>query len=168
MKKVGLKTTLAILGALVALASLIVFRQSGKSMARAQADSPPPSGHGHHRPPGMKGSDLFQYAAPPEGAAAEADVYPPEAPPSTPAPNGVREYTLVVEEDIPHEVAPGVTMPAWTFNRSVPAPVLRATEGDRVRITLVNKGKLPHTIHFHGVHPANMDGVFELVPPGQS
>ncbi|MBI1940153.1 MAG: multicopper oxidase domain-containing protein [Acidobacteria bacterium] len=168
MKKVGLKTVLAILTALVALASLMVLRQSGKSMVRAQTDSPGASGHDHHRPPGMKGSDLYQYAEPREGKAAEAAVYPPEAPPSTPAPNGVREYTLVVEEDIPHDVAPGVSIPAWTFNRSVPAPVLRATEGDRVRITLVNKGKLPHTIHFHGVHPADMDGVFELVPPGES
>jgi FtsP/CotA-like multicopper oxidase with cupredoxin domain len=32
----------------------------------------------------------------------------------------------------------------------------------------VNKGKLPHTIHFHGIHQASMDGVFELVPPGAS
>jgi FtsP/CotA-like multicopper oxidase with cupredoxin domain len=44
--------------------------------------------------------------------------------------------------------------------------VLRATEGETVRITLVNKGELPHTIHFHGIHQASMDGVFELVPPG--
>jgi len=168
MKKVGLKTALAIVASLVVLASLMVWRQRGSSVARAQTDSPGASGHAHHPPPGIKGSDLYQYAAPLEGAAAEAAVFPSEAPPSTPAPNGVREYTLVVEEDVPHEVASGVTIPAWTFNRTVPAPVLRATEGDRVRITLVNKGKLPHTIHFHGVHPANMDGVFELVPPGES
>jgi len=56
----------------------------------------------------------------------------------------------------------------WTFNGTVPGPILRATEGDRVRVTLVNKGRLPHTIHFHGIHPANMDGVFELVAPGGS
>ncbi len=35
-------------------------------------------------------------------------------------------------------VAPGVKMRAWTFNGSVPGPVIRATEGDTVRVTLRN------------------------------
>ncbi|MBK8294101.1 MAG: multicopper oxidase domain-containing protein [Solirubrobacterales bacterium] len=36
------------------------------------------------------------------------------------------------------EVAPGVKMRAWTFNGSVPAPVVRATVGDTVEVTLTN------------------------------
>ncbi len=36
------------------------------------------------------------------------------------------------------EVAPGVKMRAWTFNGTVPGPVVRATEGDTVEITLKN------------------------------
>jgi FtsP/CotA-like multicopper oxidase with cupredoxin domain len=32
----------------------------------------------------------------------------------------------------------------------------------------VNAGSHPHTIHFHGIHPADMDGVFEIVEPGGS
>jgi FtsP/CotA-like multicopper oxidase with cupredoxin domain len=44
--------------------------------------------------------------------------------------------------------------------------VLRATEGDLLRVRFVNAGEHPHTIHFHGIHPANMDGVFEIVNPG--
>jgi FtsP/CotA-like multicopper oxidase with cupredoxin domain len=32
-------------------------------------------------------------------------------------------------------------------------------EGDRIRIKFVNAGTHPHTIHFHGIHPASMDGV---------
>lgn len=125
------------------------------------------NGHGHHIPP-PRGSKRFQYEDPAlrEQQYASGQVFNPEVPPPTPAKNGVREFTLVIEEDQEHEVAPGVKMPAWTFNGSVPGPVLRATEGDLVRVKLVNKGKLPHTIHFHGVHPARMDGVFELVPPG--
>ena len=27
-------------------------------------------------------------------------------------------------------------------------------------------GSHPHTMHFHGFHPGNMDGVFEVVKPG--
>jgi FtsP/CotA-like multicopper oxidase with cupredoxin domain len=65
------------------------------------------------------------------------------------------------------EVAPGVFFPAWTYNGQVPGPTLRATEGDLVRVEFRNLGTHPHTIHFHGIHPANMDGVFEVVEPGE-
>jgi FtsP/CotA-like multicopper oxidase with cupredoxin domain len=72
--------------------------------------------------------------------------------------NTVREYEfLAVDKEI--EVAPGVFFPAWTYNGRVPGPTIRATEGDRIRITLVNASAHPHTIHFHGFHPAGMDGV---------
>jgi FtsP/CotA-like multicopper oxidase with cupredoxin domain len=78
----------------------------------------------------------------------------------------VREYELTAEE-AEIEVAPGVMYPAWAYNGQVPGPTLRATEGDRVRVVFKNQDAHPHTIHFHGFHPANMDGVFELVGPGQ-
>jgi FtsP/CotA-like multicopper oxidase with cupredoxin domain len=69
----------------------------------------------------------------------------------------LREYQLVaVDREI--EIAPGIFFPAWTFNGQVPGPTLRVTEGDRVRVTFVNAGSHPHTIHFHGWHPPEMDG----------
>ncbi|HET7482001.1 MAG TPA: multicopper oxidase domain-containing protein [Actinomycetota bacterium] len=70
----------------------------------------------------------------------------------------VREYQIeAVEKSI--EVAPGVFFPAWTYNGRVPGPTIRATEGDRIRITFTNKTAHNHTIHFHGIHSAVMDGV---------
>ncbi|HEU4493446.1 MAG TPA: multicopper oxidase domain-containing protein [Rubrobacteraceae bacterium] len=78
----------------------------------------------------------------------------------------VREYELVAEE-VEIEVAPGVVYPAWAYDGQVPGPTLRAREGDRLRVVFRNRDAHPHTIHFHGFHPANMDGVFELVGPGQ-
>jgi FtsP/CotA-like multicopper oxidase with cupredoxin domain len=79
----------------------------------------------------------------------------------------LREYDLIaVDREI--EVTPGVFFPAWTYNGQVPGPTLRCTEGDRVRIHFTNSGSHPHTIHFHGIHPANMDGVFEIVQPGET
>ena len=73
----------------------------------------------------------------------------------------VREYDFVAtQKEI--EVAPGVFFPAWTYNNRVPGPSIRATEGDRIRITFTNTTPHPHTMHFHGIHPAAMDGV-----PGQ-
>jgi FtsP/CotA-like multicopper oxidase with cupredoxin domain len=79
----------------------------------------------------------------------------------------VREFELhAIDKEI--EVAPGVFYPAWTFNGQVPGPTLRATEGDVVRVRFQNLGTHPHTIHFHGFHAADMDGVFEIVAPGET
>ncbi|HEX9692700.1 MAG TPA: multicopper oxidase domain-containing protein [Gemmatimonadales bacterium] len=79
----------------------------------------------------------------------------------------LREYDIsAVDREI--EVAPGVFYPAWTYNGQVPGPTIRATEGDRVRVRFRNLGTHAHTIHFHGFHPADMDGVFEPVLPGGS
>ena len=70
----------------------------------------------------------------------------------------VREYRFVAAvQEI--EVAPGVFFEAWSYNGRVPGPTIRATQGDRIRVELVNASPHPHTIHFHGFHPAAMDGV---------
>jgi FtsP/CotA-like multicopper oxidase with cupredoxin domain len=74
----------------------------------------------------------------------------------------LREYELfAVDRDV--EIAPGIFFPAWTYNGQVPGPTIRATEGDRVRVTFRNQGSHPHTIHFHGWHASAMDGSL----PGQ-
>jgi FtsP/CotA-like multicopper oxidase with cupredoxin domain len=81
--------------------------------------------------------------------------------------NLLREYEIIaVDREI--EVAPGVFFPAWTYNGAVPGPTIRATEGDRIRVNFVNQGSHPHTIHFHGWHPPEMDGALpeHQVPPG--
>jgi FtsP/CotA-like multicopper oxidase with cupredoxin domain len=70
----------------------------------------------------------------------------------------LRQWELqAVEREI--EVAPGVSYAAWTYNGRIPGPTLRAREGERLRITFANGTGHPHTIHFHGIHPAEMDGV---------
>ena len=70
----------------------------------------------------------------------------------------LREFHIAaVDKEI--EVAPGVFFPAWTYNQRVPGPSLRCVEGERIRIKFVNAGSHPHTIHFHGIHSARMDGV---------
>jgi FtsP/CotA-like multicopper oxidase with cupredoxin domain len=90
-------------------------------------------------------------------------LYPP--PPLDHSPGRERTYNLsAVDRDL--EVAPGVTFAAWTYNGTVPGPVIRATEGDRLRVHFTNAGSHAHTIHFHGIHPTGMDGVFEPVLPG--
>lgn len=81
----------------------------------------------------------------------------------------VREWVVtVIERDI--EIAPGVIFPAWTFNGRVPGPTFRCVEGERLRFVLQNGGSHPHSLHFHGIHSARMDGVpgAGMVEPGDS
>jgi FtsP/CotA-like multicopper oxidase with cupredoxin domain len=70
----------------------------------------------------------------------------------------LREWEIVAR-DREIEVAPGVKFAAWTYNERVPGPTLRAREGERLRIRFVNGSEHPHTIHFHGIHRAEHDGV---------
>lgn len=77
-----------------------------------------------------------------------------------------REFNLISYSSL-IEVASGLQFPAWTLNGTVPGPTLRCVEGETVRIRYRNGDAHPHTIHLHGIHPAGMDGVFEIVEPGQ-
>lgn len=70
----------------------------------------------------------------------------------------LREWE-VVATDKEIEVAPGVNFPAWTYNGRIPGPTLRCREGELLRIRFVNGSVHPHTMHFHGIHPAAMDGI---------
>lgn len=83
----------------------------------------------------------------------------------------LREWEITaVDKEI--EIAPGVFFPAWAYNGQVPGPTLRCTEGDRLRIHFNNAGSHPHTIHFHGIHSAFMDGVSGfgrgVIEPGET
>jgi manganese oxidase len=82
-------------------------------------------------------------------------------------PNGtsLREFTLIASDSEVKEVSPGVFYNVWTFNGTIPGPTIRATEGDKIKINFINNGSKPHSIHTHGIHPAEMDGVFDMIGP---
>jgi FtsP/CotA-like multicopper oxidase with cupredoxin domain len=123
--------------------------------------------HVGHEAHGMSHAAMFGEDAPAAGGPRDLDalLYPPPRQPHRPG--RVREYQLVAaDHDV--EVAPGIRFAAWSYNGTVPGPVIRATEDELLRVRLVNAGTHPHTIHFHGIHPAGMDGVFEIVDPGST
>ncbi len=77
----------------------------------------------------------------------------------------VREFRIpVTHEEI--EIAPGVAYDGWTFGGTVPGPVIRVREGDRVKVTLVNESDTPHSIDFHSARIA-MDRAFATIMPGE-
>ncbi|MEM1201032.1 MAG: multicopper oxidase family protein [Pseudomonadota bacterium] len=71
-------------------------------------------------------------------------------------------------------LAPGEkTTHVWAYGQSVPGPVLRVRQGERLKVRFVNDLPMPSTIHWHGIRIENaMDGVAGLtqqpVPPGES
>jgi FtsP/CotA-like multicopper oxidase with cupredoxin domain len=96
----------------------------------------------------------------------------------------IREWNIIaIDKEI--EIAPGIFFPAWAYGSAttaesrragrivgrVPGPSLRCVEGEHLRIHFTNAGSHPHTMHFHGIHAARMDGVPGAGPgmimPGQ-
>ena len=70
----------------------------------------------------------------------------------------LREWTITAI-DHEFEVAPGVKFAGWSYNGRIPGPTLRCTESDRLRVRFINGSSHPHSMHFHGIHAARMDGV---------
>ena len=65
------------------------------------------------------------------------------------------------------------TVTAWAYNGMVPGPLIRAINGDKVRIIIKNNLPEPTTIHWHGIQvPNNMDGIpnetQKPIQPGES
>lgn len=84
--------------------------------------------------------------------------------------NGVKVFELTAQA-VRWNILDDVTVTAWTYNGTVPGPMIRVTEGDRVRIDFTNQLPEPTTIHWHGIEVPNaMDGVpgvtQDPVPPG--
>lgn len=76
------------------------------------------------------------------------------------------DITLTVKEVLV-SIAPNVTYNAWTFNGTVPGPVLRVRQGQTIHFTLENEGMMPHSIDFHAAQtPWNIN--YQAVPAGKS
>jgi len=57
------------------------------------------------------------------------------------------------------EIVPGTKTPAWTYNGTLPGPMIRGKVGDRVIVHFKNSLPEATTIHWHGLRVANeMDG----------
>jgi FtsP/CotA-like multicopper oxidase with cupredoxin domain len=70
----------------------------------------------------------------------------------------IREFRMIAGNSTV-QLNSAVSFVTWNFNGRVPGPTLRAREGDRVRIIFLNNGGHSHSMHFHGIHPAEADGV---------
>jgi len=73
--------------------------------------------------------------------------------------DGVKVFELTTKA-VRWEIVDGVAVTAFTYNGTVPGPMIRVTEGDQIRVVVKNELPDPTTIHWHGVEVPNaMDGV---------
>jgi FtsP/CotA-like multicopper oxidase with cupredoxin domain len=81
----------------------------------------------------------------------------------------VKKVTLEISE-FDWEVGPGAIYRAIGYDRRIPGPVIEATAGDVIELTLVNKTGEPHSAHTHVVKfdPASDGVMMGVAPPGGS
>jgi len=81
--------------------------------------------------------------------------------------NGVKVFELTARA-VRWSILDNVKVTAWTYNGTVPGPMIRVIEGDKVRIILKNELPEATSIHWHGIPVPNaMDGM-TAIEPGQS
>jgi nitrite reductase (NO-forming) len=180
-----------VVGALVAgvvggslFAAAIVAQPRAASQTTAVApvmQMPPgmmtsPSGASMVMPPGygpgvkMTSGDESKPAAP----RATADGYTPLPQPQVAAPLGVHPPTTVKYEVETREVTAlmddGIAYTYWTFNGTVPGPMLRVRQGDTVELTLKNSpdSKLSHSVDLHAVTGPGGGAKVTQIAPGES
>ncbi|MFZ0548710.1 MAG: copper-containing nitrite reductase [Candidatus Promineifilaceae bacterium] len=95
-------------------------------------------------------------------------------PQDVPAPITRTEPTTVKIEltiqEVVSELADGTTYSFWTFNGTVPGPLLRVMVGDTVELTLTNppESTATHNIDLHAVNGPGGGAAVTAVAPGES
>jgi nitrite reductase (NO-forming) len=152
----GLKVTLV---SLIGLGLVILFIATGMALAGRN---------------GPSGGNAAMTTAPSTAAATQQSTAPYNAPdhptfnaavPAAPQGDTV-DVTLVAEEKI-ISIAPGIAYHAWTFNGTVPGPILRVRQGQTINFTLTNNTSMGHSIDFHAAEtPWSVN--YQEVSPGKS
>ncbi|HZR05560.1 MAG TPA: multicopper oxidase domain-containing protein [Candidatus Udaeobacter sp.] len=80
--------------------------------------------------------------------------------------NGADVDINLVATDATIEIANGVQYQAWTFNGTVPAPILHVREGQTVHVKFVNNGMMQHSIDFHAAQ-IDWSVAYRSINPGE-
>ena len=103
-------------------------------------------------------------AAPVGAGAVGYQRYDPALPPR--GASGVVKIHMTVKE-VPVHLTKDVVVPAWTFDGTVPGPIVHVRQGDTVEFTLTNEGRLPHSMDFHAAQ-INPKVAFRAALPKES
>ena len=99
----------------------------------------------------------------PDSNAAPYATYDATAPARSPG--SMHKLEIAVDEKL-MTVAKGFVQRVWTFNGTVPGPILRIRVGDTVRVHFKNlaSNKLPHSLDFHASEVAWNDQMVTINP----
>ncbi len=81
--------------------------------------------------------------------------------------NGNTADVTITATDTTIQIANGVSYQAWTFDGTVPGPILHLKQGQKVNVTFVNKGNMQHSIDFHAAQVAPSSD-YVNVDPGKT
>ncbi|HZS02894.1 MAG TPA: multicopper oxidase domain-containing protein, partial [Chloroflexota bacterium] len=113
------------------------------------------------------GHNMASMTAAPAAAPYSAPDWEPVsavAPPYNPA--DVVDVSLVMDDQQVVQVAPNTYYEAWTFNGTVPGPVIRVKQGATVNVNLTNNGRMMHSLDFHSAKTPIAN--YRNVSPGES
>jgi len=86
-----------------------------------------------------------------------------------------RDFEKVVKisltaKEVVSEIEPGVFYEYWTYEETVPGPMMRVREGDMIELTLKNdeSSEIAHSIDLHAVTGPGGGAVLTQVEPGES
>lgn len=145
--------------------TVVGHRESGMFMDIIVTGAPADAGHGgdHITTAAAAGGDFatINFNAVPD------DSWTPYDPNLQPAPGGTEHEITLIADEVIMEVAPGVTQEMWVFNDMFPGPILRGKVGDIFTVTLINEGKIGHSLDFHSSKVAwNVE--MRTIAPGES
>lgn len=111
------------------------------------------------------------HAAPPPPDVGLAIMDPTAVPPPVNRSNPTTVTIDLVAKEVIAELAPGKKAWLWTFNGTVPGPMIRVMEGDTLVINLKNEliGNLePHNVDFHAAMGPGGGAAVTNVEPGET
>lgn len=161
--------TLAAIGAVVVLTLLYSSPGAARRPSAAQPPAPAVATGAAPAPaaavsaPAHNMARMASMAAAPFSAPAR-EPRSAVAPPYNPA--DVVDVALTMDDQQVVEVAPSTYYEGWTFNGTIPGPVIRVKQGATVNVTLTNNGRMPHSLDFHSAKTPISN--YRNVSPGES
>jgi len=90
--------------------------------------------------------------------------YAPGVPGNPPPDAKPNKSFLLMAEEKEVVIDDGVVFKAFTFNATVPGPLIVVEEGDVVEIVVVNKGQYTHGLSFHAANTQTSKFVGNIAP----
>jgi len=123
-----------------------------------------------HRQAGMWGKLIVGEPAAQGATGADIVRDPADVPPATAEREPQTVRVELVAEEVVGQLADGTVMTYFTFNGTVPGPMLRVRVGDTVEVAFRNEtsSQFPHSVDFHAATGPGGGAVYSNLHPGQA